>query len=119
MKKRFLVLITHSTDDPDRANAALALAASLVSMDHDVAIFLNHEGVLLAKKGVAETIRGRNFTPAADLFPLLHDSGVTIFVCTAAADTFGVGEDDLVPGAGITSIPTMAFELEQRELVSL
>ena len=119
MKKNILMLITHSTDDHDRANAAVALAVSLVSMDHDVVIFLNHEGVLLAKKGVAETISGRNFTPVGELFPLLIESEVPIFVCTAAADTFGITEEDLVPGAVITTIPTLAFEMEDRELIAL
>lgn len=119
MKKRFLLLITHSTDDHDRANAAIALAVSLVSMEHDVVVFLNHEGVLLAKKGVAETIRGRNYTPTGDLFPLLIESQVRMFVCTAAADTFGVAGEELVQGATITSLPTLAFEMEDRETIVL
>jgi predicted peroxiredoxin len=119
MKKKILLLLTHSTDDHDRANAAIALAVSLISMEQDVVIFLDHEGVLLAKKGVAETIKGRNYSPVSDLFPMLIESGVPIFVCTAAAATFGVTEQDLVPGAKIISLPTLTYEIEERETIVL
>jgi len=118
MAKKHLVVVTHSTDNHDRANGALALIVSLVSFDADVAVFLNFEGVLLAKRGVAETIEGRNFTPGRELFPMIVEAEVPIYVCSASATTNDITEDDLVPGAKIVSLPTLAFEMESRDTVT-
>ena len=57
MAKRFMLVITHSTDDHDRANSAIALAVSLLGEGADIAIFFTFEGSLMAKKGIAEQIR--------------------------------------------------------------
>jgi predicted peroxiredoxin len=118
MEKKYMVVVTHSTDNHDRANGALALIVSLVSFGADVAVFLNFEGVLLAKKGIAETIAGRNFTPGRELFPMLVEAEVPLYVCSASAAANGVTEGDLVPGAKIASLPTLAFEMESRETIT-
>ncbi len=48
MAKKFMLVITHSTDDQERANSAVALAVSLISENSDLAIFFTFEGALLA-----------------------------------------------------------------------
>ncbi len=116
--KKYLITITHSTGDQDRANAAVALAVSLLSEGCDVALFFIFEGAHLAKKGVAETIHGRNFAPVKDLFPTLLEEKVPMYLCGACAKTYGIGEDDLVPGVRIVHLPTIAGEMLDRETVS-
>ncbi len=118
MPKKFILTITHSTDDQDRANAATAMAVSLLSEEIDLIIFFIFEGGLLAKKGVAETIRGRNFAPVADLFPLLLEAKVPMFLCGACAKTHGITEADLVEGGKIVHIPTIAAQMLERETIS-
>jgi len=81
MSKKMLVVISHSTDDVDRANLALAFVAAMVGEEIDVALLLMWEGVLIAKKGVAETLEGRNMTPARDLMPIIMEAGIPILVC--------------------------------------
>lgn len=115
MKKKHMLVITHSTDDPARANGAMALLASLVCMEADVAVFLNFGGVLLAKSGVAETIEAENFTPVRELLPIVLEAAVPIYVCSASAGAYGVEEKDLIPGAILTNLPTLAFEMEERD----
>jgi predicted peroxiredoxin len=66
MKKKYMVVITHATDDHDRANLALSFAAAMLVDEIDVAVTLMFEGALLGKKGVAETIVGRNITPGRE-----------------------------------------------------
>jgi uncharacterized protein involved in oxidation of intracellular sulfur len=118
MQKKFLLIITHSTDDHDRANAAIAFAASLANEGADVIIFYIFEGGLLAKKGVAETIRGKNFAPVADLFPLLLEEGLPMYLCGACAKTYNLAEADLVEGVKIVHIPTMTGEMMGRETIT-
>jgi uncharacterized protein involved in oxidation of intracellular sulfur len=118
MQKKFILAITHATDDQDRANAAIALAASLVSEGADLVIFYIFEGAMLAKKGVAETIRGRNFAPVADLFPLLLEADVPMYLCGACAKTYEIKEEDLVAGVKIIHIPTIAAKMLDRETIT-
>lgn len=117
-RKKFIITITHSTDDQDRANAAIAMAVSLLSEDCEVALFFIFEGAHLARKGVAETIHGRNFAPVKDLFPTLLEEGVPMYLCGACAKTYGITEDDLVPGVRIVHLPTIAAEMLDRETVT-
>lgn len=119
MSKKFILAITHSTDDQDRANAAVALAVSLLSEEVDLILFFIFEGGLLAKQGVAETIRGRNFAPVSDLFPLLLEAKVPMFLCGACAKTHGITEGDLVEGVKIVHIPTIAAQMLERETITL
>jgi uncharacterized protein involved in oxidation of intracellular sulfur len=118
MSKKFVLIITHATDDQDRANAAIALAVSLLSEGAEVVIFFIFEGAYLAKKGVAETIEGRNFAPVRDLFPTLLEEQVPMYLCGACAKTYNITEDDLVEGVKISHIPTIAAEMINHETIS-
>ena len=119
MQKKFVLMITHATEDQDRANAAVALAVSLLSEEADLVIFFIFEGALLAKKGVAETIQGRNLAPVRDLFPTLLEAGVPMYLCGACAKTYDIAEADLVAGVKIVQLPTIAAEMMDRETITI
>jgi len=119
VKKKFLLMITHSTDNQDRANAAVGLAVSLLSEGADVVVFFIFEGALLAKKGVAETIQGRNLAPMRDLFPVLLEAGIPMYLCGACAKTYEVAVEDLVAGVKIVQLPTIAAEMMDRETITI
>lgn len=119
MAKRYLLIITHSADDPDRANSAIALAVSLLSEGAQVAIFFTFDGALLARKGVAETVEGRNFTPVRELFPMILEAKIPLYLCGACAKTYGIAPEDLVPGVRIITLPTLAGEMASWETITL
>ena len=119
MKKKFVLIITHSTDDHDRANGAVAFAVSLLSEGADLVIFYIFEGAMMAKKGVAKTIKGRNFAPVSDLFPTLLEEKVPMYLCGACAKTYEIAEADLVEGVKIAHIPTITAEMMDRETITL
>ena len=119
MAKKYLLIITHSTDDPDRSNSAVALAVSLISDGVDVALFFTFHGALLAKRGVAETVEGKNFTPVRELFPMILEAKIPLYLCGACAKTFGISPENLVPGVKIITLPTLALEMPSRETITL
>jgi len=119
MAKKVLVVVTHATDDPDRCNGAMAVAASLLNEGADLALFLIFEGVLLAKKGVAETIHGRNFAPVAELFPGILEAEIPIYACGACVKTYGISPEEMIPGVTVAHAPTLAAEILERETVTL
>ncbi len=119
MAKKMILIISHSTDDQDRANGAIALAVSLLSEQVDLALFFVFEGALMAKKEVAETIQGRNLTPVKDLMPIILEEKIPMYLCGACAKTYGISEEDLVEGVKIVQLPTLAAEMSKREMVKL
>jgi predicted peroxiredoxin len=118
MDKKFLLVITHSTDDHDRSNAAIALAASLISEGADLALFFIFEGAMMVRKGVAETIEGRHLTPVRELFPMVLEAKIPMYVCGACVKAYGIPEDEIVEGVLVTHIPTLAGEMMERETVT-
>lgn len=119
MQRKFLLLVTHAHDDPDRANIAWAMAASLVNEDADLAMAFMLEGVLFAKKGVAESIAGRNITPVSELLPVIREARVPFFACVPCMKTHGVAEEDLIEGVTPITAPTLAAEMMQRQVITL
>jgi predicted peroxiredoxin len=119
MAKRFMLVITHSTDDPDRTNSAIALAVSLIGEGADIAIFFSFEGALMAKKGIADQVTGENFTPVRELFPTILAEDVPLYVCGACAKKYNILEEDLVQGVKIVTLPILALEMQSRETITL
>jgi predicted peroxiredoxin len=119
MAKKFMLVVTHSTDDHDRANSAIALAVSLIGEGADIAIFFTFEGALMAKKGIAEQITGENFTPVRELLPTILAEDVPLYVCGACARKYSILEEDLVPGVKVVTLPILAADMQSRETITL
>ena len=60
MSKKYIVLISHSNDEPYRTSITMGLVSCLVLEGADVALFFMSEGVKMVQKGVAETIKEKN-----------------------------------------------------------
>jgi predicted peroxiredoxin len=119
MNKKIILIITHATDNHDKANAAIALAASLISEGADLALFFIFEGALMAKRGVADTIEGRNLAPVRELFPAVLEARIPMYVCGACVKTYNIAEEEIVEGIQITHIPTLAGEVMDREAITI
>lgn len=119
MAKKIMLVVTHSTDDLERSNAAMALALSLLSEGTDLALFFIFQGALMAKKGVAESIHGQNLAPVKDLWPEILEADIPMYLCGACAKTYDITEEHLVPGVKIVQMPSLAAEMMDRETVTL
>ena len=115
MSKKYLMVITHSDDDHDRANGAVGMAASLLSEGADLALFFVFEGAKLAHKDVAETIEGDHMTPVRELFPMVLEAKLPMYVCGACVKKYNIPEEEIVPGVKIATLPTVTAEMMDRE----
>jgi len=115
--KKYLLVITHTDDDQDRANAAVGMAASLLSEGADLALFFVFEGAKMARKGVAETIAGEHMTPVRELFPILLEAELPMYVCSACIKKYNIPADELVTGIKIATLPTVTAEMMDRETI--
>lgn len=117
MAKKYLMVITHSDDDQDRANGAIGMAASLLSEGVELALFFVFEGAKMARKGVAETIEGDHMTPVRELFPMLIEAELPMFVCGACVKKYNIPQDEIVDNVKIATLPTVTAEMMDRETI--
>lgn len=117
MAKKYLMVITHSDDDQDRANGAIGMAVSLLSEGADLALFFVFEGAKMARKGVAETIKGEHMTPVGELFPLVLDAELPMYVCSACVKKYSIPGDEIVAGIKIATLPAVTAEMLDRETI--
>ncbi len=104
-EKKFVFIITHSYDDPDRVAGALQLATNMKAFDVELDIFLMDKGVLLAKKGFAETLTWQKkdeFSPVKDLIKTLtEDFGVKFYICASCVKHYELDKVELIRNAEI------------------
>ncbi|MBI5640686.1 MAG: DsrE family protein [Nitrospirae bacterium] len=102
-KKKFIFIVNHSFDDPDKAAGALQLAVNMKAFDIDLDFFLINEGVLLAKKGFAETITWQKkdgFSPIHQLLrTLTEDFDVHFYICASCVKPYGLEGTELIRNA--------------------
>ena len=117
MSKKYIMVITHSEDDHDRANGAVGMAVSLLSDGADLALFFVFEGAKMARKGIAETIEGEYMTPVRELFPMVLEAELPMYVCGACVKKYNIPEDEIVTGVKIATLPTVTAEMMDRETI--
>jgi len=117
MAKKYLMVITHSDDDQDRANGAFGMAVSLMSAGADLVLFFLFEGAKMTRKGMAETIAGEHMTPVRELLPLILEARLPMYVCSACVKKYNITEDELIAGVQIATLPTVTAEMLDRETI--
>lgn len=96
-----MINLTHSVDDVDRTSVAMVVAGASVASAQETTVFLSSEGTRLAARGVAEDLHEEGFAPLSKLVADYVEAGGTFLVCSPCAKKRGIGEDDLIDGAGI------------------
>lgn len=99
MADRLLVKVTCGTDDPERANQGLTVAATALSAGVAVSLWLTGDGAYLVASGERRTadLGLEHATPAADLVDAVLAGG-TVTLCTQCAARRRITEADVLPG---------------------
>lgn len=93
MSKKYMMIITHSTDEPHRTCTAMGIAPCLTVGGADVALFLMCEGARLMQKGVPETIGRQTIAPPRALMPIIIDRDSQLYVCKINLKNHGIPEN--------------------------
>lgn len=103
--KKFVFIITHSYDNPDKVAGAMQVATNMAAFDTEIAFFLMDKGALLAKKGFAETLTWQlkdEFSPISDLMKtLIEDFTVKFYICASCVKHYELDKAELVPNSEI------------------
>jgi predicted peroxiredoxin len=113
--KKYMMIITHSHDEPHRTCTAMSLASCLMAEGADLALFFMCEGAKLMRKGVAETIEGENIAPVRDSLPLILDGNPKLYVCKIDLKNYNIPHDELLDGVEIVSLITISNHMMERE----
>ncbi len=120
--KKFVFIVNHSFDKPDTAAGALQLATNMKAFDAELDFFLINEGVMLAKKGFAESISWQKkdgFSPIHKLLKtLVEDFGVKFYVCASCIKPYGLEGAEFIPNAEIKPGSFLGQLLMERQSVS-
>ncbi|GBE01332.1 DsrE/DsrF-like family protein [bacterium BMS3Bbin06] len=120
--KKFVFILNHSFDKPDVAAGAMQLATNMKAFDVELDFFLINEGVLLAKKGFAETVTWQKkdgFSPIADLVKtLVEDFDVKFYVCASCFKPYGLDGAELIRNAEAKPGSFLVEMLMERQSVS-
>jgi predicted peroxiredoxin len=118
-QKKFVFIITHSFDNPDKVAGALQLAVNMKAFDVTLDFFLMDNGAPLAKKGFAETLiwqKNDEFSPVAALMKtLIEDFGVKFYICASCVKHYGLDKAELVPNSEIKPGSYLGEMLLERE----
>lgn len=101
MNSKFVISLTCSKDNPDKATVAFVVANAAVASDRDTVVFLSIEGVHLSQKGAADSIHEEGFAPLKELIANFAQAGGAIYVCSPCFKKRKLDEGNLVPGAVI------------------
>jgi predicted peroxiredoxin len=117
MGRSLVVKVTCGTDDPERANQGLTVAATAVAAGAEVSLWLTGEGAWFGVEG-REGLTLPHGTPSADLVAAVLAGG-RVTVCTQCAARRGLTDDDLVAGARIAGAAAYVEEVLAPEVQAL
>ncbi|MEW6681075.1 MAG: DsrE family protein [bacterium] len=105
-----LVICTSGLDGPNRASLAFLTAKAAKENKNEATIFLANDGVIFAKKGIAEqeTIQGVGLASFKDAFEICQILKIPILVCKPCAEARGIKEEELVEGAKFSGVYDLA-----------
>jgi sulfur relay (sulfurtransferase) complex TusBCD TusD component (DsrE family) len=90
------LFINLTTDEPHRANMAIAFGKNQFERGHALTIFLNDRGVFVGSKAQAG-----KFASHQKALGELAGKGATVLVCPTCMKHYGVGEGDLISGVRV------------------
>ena len=111
MADRLLVKVTCGTDDPERSNQGLTVAAAAVAAGATVSLWLTGEGAFFAASGERRTydLALEHATAAGDLLDAVLAGG-SVTLCTQCAARRGITEADVLPGVRVAGAAAFVEE---------
>ena len=104
---KFLFVLTRGPEDPTRAVRCFQFAKIAADKGHQVTVFLVDAAAYFTTLSLTERIKAPTGDELLPYWRFLVDKGADILVCKPCAETRLVGEEDLPPGARISTGATL------------
>ncbi|MDA8155127.1 MAG: DsrE family protein [Actinomycetota bacterium] len=119
--KKFVFVITHSYDNPDVVAGAMQLATNMKAFDMELDFFFMDKGVLLAKKGFAETLTWQKkdeFSPVSELIKTLTDLGARFYICASCVKHYELDKVERIENSEVKPGSFLAEMLLERQALT-
>jgi predicted peroxiredoxin len=111
MAEKLVIMALHGPDEPELATLPFVMAGAAVASDMEVVMGFQGDGVLLVKKGVAETIAVPELAPLGKLLNDVRALGGKLLVGGPCVKNRGISPEDLVEGAEIVAAGRFVSEI--------
>jgi predicted peroxiredoxin len=115
MSKKYMIIISHSDDEPHLTSVSMGLVSCLALEGADIALFFMADGAKLAKRGVAETIEVENIAPVRHSLSIILEGNTKLYVCKIDLKKYGISEDELLDGIKIVDLMDVSALMMERE----
>jgi predicted peroxiredoxin len=114
--KKVILAFPWGPEEVIRAETLFYLASTARDMELDTTVFLFIDGVLLAKKGVAEMVSERVVEGLKDAL----NTGIKVYACEASVRSKGLTKADLIEGISIIGYSTfLAMAIESETVITI
>lgn len=111
MAEKLVFMVTHGPEAPERATIPFVMATAAQASDVEVVMGFQADGVMLVKKGVAESIEAPAFPPLKVLMDAYIEAGGELLACGPCVKSRGINpETDFVAGAKVVNAATFVKE---------
>lgn len=110
MSEKLVIIVTNGPDKEEMATIPFVMATAAQSMDAEVTIILQSDGVLLAKNGALDNIQATGFMPIKQLLNTFLELKGKFLVCTPCVKSRGINESELVQGSQLIAAGTVISE---------
>lgn len=105
-RNKVLVVQSNGIGNAERAYATFIFSKAALSMGKQVTIFMLMDGVSIARKGNAATVKHPAFERLDKLMTEVIKSGAQVYVCELSATFRGMKQGDLVDGTKLAGAAT-------------
>jgi predicted peroxiredoxin len=109
--EKLVIISTIGDENHEKATLPFVLATAAQATDVNVVIILQANAVVLAKQGVAEKIKAKDFMPLKELFDAYLSSGGTLLICSPCLKARNIAKEELITGSSIIAAGTVVSEV--------
>jgi predicted peroxiredoxin len=115
---KFVIRLSHGSDDPEPVGQALTIASTALVSDVAVELWLMGEGVELARPGALEEMTLAHSPPLIELWDAVRER-TAIYACTQCLKRRGMDVEDLRRGVTQAGAPAFVASLAEDGATSL
>ncbi len=118
-ESKTLIFVTHGPEERQRCATPFYMATIAAAMDSEARIVFQIDGVLLMKKGVANSLEAlEGGKPIIDFIQEAKEAGVELYCCSAALQLHGMTQEDLIEESdGVIGAAWMMEQAEEANVV--
>lgn len=110
-KEKIVIISTIGKENPEKATLPFVLATAALATDVNVAVILQSNSVMLAKKGEAEDVKATGLLPLKELLDTFIELKGNLYLCSPCVKEREIKDDELIEGSEIIAAGTVVTEV--------